>query len=218
MRPVRAPRSSNAAIITAPHRMTSIISASDIRTRVAAMAADIRRDHPDDLHLIGVLQGAFVFLADLVRAVPGEVTVDFIALSSYGPRTSSSGEIALLSDLAANIEGRAVVIVEDIVDSGTTLVSLQAHLRGRNPRSLRTACLLSKKSRRVVDVPVDYVGFEIDDRFVVGYGLDHGGRHRNLPEIVALDIAAPARVPALSQSGDQRSSPGRTNALARNDD
>jgi hypoxanthine phosphoribosyltransferase len=198
--------------------MTSIISASDIHTRVAAMGADIRRDHPGDLHLIGVLQGAFVFLADLVRTVPGEVTVDFIALSSYGARTSSSGQISLLKDLDANIEGRAVVIVEDIVDSGTTLVSLQAHLRGRNPRSLRTACLLSKKSRRLVDVPVDYVGFEIDDRFVVGYGLDHGGRHRNLPEIAALDIGAPAQVPALPQPGDQRSSPGRTNALAGNDD
>jgi hypoxanthine phosphoribosyltransferase len=182
--------------------MTSIISASDIRTRVAAMGVAIRHDHPGDLHLIGVLQGAFVFLADLVRAVPGEVTVDFIALSSYGPRTSSSGQIALLKDLDMSIERRAVVIVEDIVDSGTTLASLQAHLRGRNPSSLRTACLLSKTSRRVVDVPVDYVGFEIDDRFVVGYGLDHDGRHRNLPDIAALDIEVPARVPAVAQPVD----------------
>lgn len=167
--------------------MHVLITEAHIHERVHALAADIRRDHPEDVHLVCVLKGAFVFLSDLVRAMPGSVTIDFMALSSYGSATSSSGEVRLLKDLDVGIEGRAVVIVEDIVDSGLTLSYLQDILRARGPRSLRTACLLSKPSRRQVKVPVEYVGFDIADRFVVGYGLDHDGLHRNLPYIGALD-------------------------------
>ncbi len=163
--------------------MQTLISEEDIRARVRALAAGIRHDHPGDLHLIGVLKGAFIFLADLVRALPGTPTVDFIALSSYGKSTSSSGEVRLLKDLDSGIEGRDVVIVEDIVDSGVTLTYLQDILKARGPRTLRTACLLNKPSRRKVDVRVEYVGFDIEDRFVVGYGLDHAEQYRHLPYI-----------------------------------
>lgn len=163
--------------------MQTLFSAETIADRVRAMAAEIRRDHPDDLHLICVLKGSFIFASDLMRAIPGPVTVDFIALSSYGAGTSTSGEVRLQKDLDSGIEGRNVVIVEDIADSGLTLTYLQEMLRTRAPRSLKTACLLSKPSRRVVPVQVDYIGFEIEDRFVVGYGLDHAGVHRNLPFI-----------------------------------
>lgn len=164
-----------------------LLTEAQISTRVAAMAREIRRDAPDDLHLIAVLKGAFVFLSDLMRRMDGSLSLDFIALSSYGNRTSTSGEVRLLKDLDLPIEGRHVVVVEDIVDSGLTLAYLKDILHARGPRSLKTACLLSKPSRRQVDVHVDYVGFEIEDRFVVGYGLDHDGRYRNLPHIAALD-------------------------------
>jgi hypoxanthine phosphoribosyltransferase len=163
--------------------MQILLSAETIADRVRAMAAEIRRDHPDDLHLICVLKGSFIFASDLMRAIPGAVTVDFMALSSYGAGTSTSGEVRLQKDLDSGIEGRDVVIVEDIADSGLTLTYLQDVLRTRAPKSLKTACLLSKPSRRVVPVQVDYIGFEIEDRFVVGYGLDHAGVHRNLPYI-----------------------------------
>lgn len=167
--------------------MQTLFSADTIAARVHAMAAEIRRDHPDDLHLICVLKGSFIFASDLMRAIPGTVTVDFMALSSYGSNTSTSGEVRLLKDLDSGIEGRNVVIVEDIADSGLTLTYLQDVLRTRAPKSLKTACLLSKPSRRVVPVQVDYIGFEIEDRFVVGYGLDHAGIHRNLPYIGVVE-------------------------------
>lgn len=147
------------------------------------MAADIRRDFPDDVHLIAVLKGAFVFLSDLVRCIPGRVSLDFMATSSYAAGTTTSGEVKLVKDLDLTLDGRNVIIVEDIVDSGLTLHYLHEILRARNPRTLRTACLLSKPSRRRVDVPVEYVGFTIEDRFVVGYGLDYGEQYRNLPYI-----------------------------------
>ncbi len=152
--------------------MQTFISADDIQQRVRALAAEIARDHPDGVHFVCVLKGAFMFLADLARAIPGQVTLDFMALSSYGNSTRSSGQVQLLKDLGTGIEGRDVVIVEDIVDTGLTLTYLQDILRARAPRSLRTACLLSKPSRRQIEVKVDYVGFTIDDKFVVGYGLD----------------------------------------------
>lgn len=167
--------------------MQTLISADAIAARVQELATAIRRDHPDDLHLIAVLKGSFIFASDLMRALPGTVTIDFIAVSSYGAGTSTSGEVRLQKDLDSKIEGRAVVIVEDIADSGLTLTYLQDVLRARSPKSLRTACLLSKPSRRVVPVTVDYVGFEIEDKFVVGYGLDHDGRHRNLPFIGVVE-------------------------------
>lgn len=130
-----------------------------------------------------VLKGAFLFLADLVRAMDTDVTLDFIAVSSYGSGIRSSGEVRLVKDVDASLEGRQVVIVEDIVDTGLTLHYLQDILRRRGPRSLHTACLLSKPSRRAVDVHVDFTGFTIDDHFVVGYGLDFAERYRNLPYI-----------------------------------
>ncbi len=163
--------------------METLITADAIQNRVRAIAGDIRRDHPGGLHLVCVLKGAFIFLADLLRALPDTTTIDFVAISSYGKSTRSSGEVRLLKDLDTGLEGRDVVIVEDIVDTGLTLTYLQDILRARGPRSLRTACLLSKPSRRQVNVQVDYVGFEIEDRFVVGYGLDYAEQYRSLPFI-----------------------------------
>jgi hypoxanthine phosphoribosyltransferase len=165
-----------------------LIAQDAIAGRVAAVARDIRRDAGPEtpVHLVAVLKGAFMFLGDLMRAMDGPVTCDFIALSSYGAGATSSGEVRLLKDLDTGLEGRDVVIVEDIVDTGLTLSYLQDILRARAPKSLRTACLLSKPSRRQVDVPVEYIGFSIEDRFVVGYGLDFQERHRHLPHIAAI--------------------------------
>jgi hypoxanthine phosphoribosyltransferase len=157
-----------------------------LRNRVATMATEIRKDVPDEeLHLVCVLKGAVMFLTDLIRSMTGPVTIDFMALSSYAG-TSSSGEVRLIKDLDYGLEGRNVIIVEDIVDTGLTLHYLQEILRARNPKSLRTACLLSKPSRRKIDVQVDYIGFTIEDRFVVGYGLDYSEQYRNLPYIGVL--------------------------------
>lgn len=157
-----------------------------LRNRITSMAAEIRKDVPDEeLHLICVLKGAVMFLTDLIRSMTGPVTIDFMALSSYAG-TSSSGEVRLIKDLDYGLEGRNVIIVEDIVDTGLTLHYLQEILRARNPKSLRTACLLSKPSRRKIDVKVEYIGFTIEDRFVVGYGLDYSEQYRNLPYIGVL--------------------------------
>jgi hypoxanthine phosphoribosyltransferase len=163
-----------------------LISADQIQERVRALAGEIRRDHPDGVHLVCVLKGAFMFLADLARALQGTATMDFLALSSYGSTTKSSGQVQLLKDLDFALEGRDVVIVEDIVDTGLTLTYLQDILRARSPRTLRTVCLLSKPSRRQIEVPVEYVGFTIEDRFVVGYGLDYDEKYRNLPYIAVI--------------------------------
>jgi hypoxanthine phosphoribosyltransferase len=160
-----------------------LISEQQIQARVAEMAAEIRRDFPDEVHLIAVLKGACVFLSDLVRHIPGKVSLDFMATSSYAKGTTTSGEVKLTKDLDLTLDGRNVIIVEDIVDSGLTLHYLHEILRARNPKTLRTACLLSKPSRRQVDVPIEYVGFDIDDHFVVGYGLDYAEQYRNLPYI-----------------------------------
>ena len=167
--------------------MEVLFTADQIQRRVIALAGDIRRDHPDGLHLLAVLKGAFIFLADLVRQLDGPVSLDFVALSSYKDGTVSSGAVNVLKDAARPITGAAVVIIEDIVDSGLTLATLQQQLAGHRPRSLRTACLLDKPSRRKARVQLDYVGFTVEDRFVVGYGLDHADRYRNLPYIAALD-------------------------------
>ena len=169
-----------------PHEI--LLSAEQIQKRVAELAADIRRDFPADLHLIAVLKGAFVFLSDLVRQIPGHLSLDFMAVSSYAKGTTSSGEVRLTKDLDTSLDGRDVIIVEDIVDTGLTLTYLQDILRARNPRSLRTACLLSKPSRRQVNVKVEYIGFTIADRFVVGYGLDYAEQYRNLPHIAVVEM------------------------------
>ncbi len=167
---------------------TVLLSADTIAARIREMAAEIERDYPADaqIHLICVLKGGFVFVSDLVRCMGPRVTLDFIALSSYAKGTTSSGEVRLLKDLDAALSGRDVIIVEDIVDTGLTLAYLQEILKARGPRSLKTACLLSKPSRRKVDVTVEYIGFTIDDHFVVGYGLDFAERYRNLPYIAIL--------------------------------
>jgi hypoxanthine phosphoribosyltransferase len=167
--------------------METLIPADAIARRVHELAADVRRDHPDGVHLVCVLKGAFVFTADLARAIGDRTTIDFMAVSSYGNGSVSSGQVQVLKDLSSGIEGRDVVIVEDIVDTGLTLTYLQNILRARSPRYLRTACLLSKPSRRKVDVQVDYVGFTIEDRFVVGYGLDFAEQHRTLPFIGVIE-------------------------------
>ena len=166
--------------------MDVLIAATDIDERVKAMALEIHRDHPDGVHLICVLKGAFMFLSDLARQLPSPATLDFMAVSSYGTSTKSSGQVQVLKDLDSSVEGRDVVIVEDIVDTGLTLTYLQDIVRARAPRNLRTACLLSKPSRRKVDVKVEYIGFHIDDKFVVGYGLDYAEQYRNLPYIAVI--------------------------------
>jgi hypoxanthine phosphoribosyltransferase len=137
--------------------------------------------------LVGVLKGAVVFMADLLRAIDGPVECDFIAVSSYGPSTRSSGIVKLTQDLSASVEGRDVLVVEDIVDTGRTLDYLRRNLLTRHPRSLRICTLLDKASRREVPVELDFVGFTIPDAFVVGYGLDSAGRYRNLPYIGVLE-------------------------------
>jgi hypoxanthine phosphoribosyltransferase len=166
--------------------MNVLIGAADIHDRVEQMAQEIHRDHPDGVHLVCVLKGAFVFLSDLARQLPSTTTLDFMAVSSYGSSTKSSGQVQVLKDLDSSVEGRDVVIVEDIVDTGLTLTYLQDILRARSPRHLRTACLLSKPSRRKIEVKVEYVGFTIEDKFVVGYGLDYAGQYRNLPYIAVI--------------------------------
>ena len=163
-----------------------LLTADTIQTRVREMAAEIQRDFRNDLHMVCVLKGAFMFLSDLVRNMTCPVSMDFMALSSYAKGTTSSGEVRLIKDLDYGLEGRNVLIVEDIVDTGLTLNYLQEILRARSPRNLKTACLLSKPSRRMVDVHVEYVGFTIEDRFVVGYGLDYAEDFRHLPYVASL--------------------------------
>jgi hypoxanthine phosphoribosyltransferase len=172
--------------------MEILIDEARVAQRVKEVGATIRRDYGPDtpVHLVAVLKGAFMFLADLVRAIEGPVTCDFIAVSSYGAGKSSSGEVRLTKDLDRTLEGRDVIIVEDIVDTGLTLSYLQDILRAREPKSLRTACLLNKPSRRTVSVAVEYIGFTIEDRFVVGYGLDFDEKYRSLPYIGVLDGGA----------------------------
>jgi len=167
---------------------TVLLTEAQIRERVASLAAEIERDYPggEDIHLVAVLKGGFMFMADLVRAMSTRVSMDFMAVSSYGKGTKSSGQVMVLKDVGSSLEGRHVIIVEDIVDTGLTLHYLQDIFKARAPRSVRTACLLSKPSRRQVEVHVDYIGFTIDDHFVVGYGLDYAEKYRNLPYIAVL--------------------------------
>jgi hypoxanthine phosphoribosyltransferase len=165
-----------------------LVSAEDLQLRVRELAAEISRDYADrDLVLVGVLKGAVFFLSDLMRQLEVPVEVDFMAVASYGSATKSSGVVRILKDLDAAIEGRDVLIVEDIVDSGLTLQYLLRNLAGRNPRSLEVCALLIKPERRKVDLPTRYVGFEIPNRFAIGYGLDHAERYRNLPYVAALN-------------------------------
>jgi hypoxanthine phosphoribosyltransferase len=168
-----------------------LVTAEDLQRRVAELGEQISRDYearpPRPLLLVGVLKGAVFFLSDLMRFIDIPVEVDFMAVASYGSATDSSGVVRILKDLDASIEDRDVLIVEDIVDSGLTLQYLLRNLGSRNPRTLEVCALLTKPDRRKVDLPTRYVGFEIPDRFVVGYGLDHAERHRNLPFVAALE-------------------------------
>jgi hypoxanthine phosphoribosyltransferase len=157
---------------------------------VRQLGEEITRDYEGrELFLVGVLKGAVFFLSDLMRAIGVPCEVDFMAVASYGSATDSSGVVRILKDLDAPIEGRHVLIVEDIVDSGLTLQYLLRTLRARGPASLEVCALLTKPERRKVDLPTRYVGFEIPNRFAIGYGLDHAERFRNLPYVAAL--AAP---------------------------
>ena len=164
-----------------------LVGAEDLSRRVKELADQISRDYAGkDLLLIGVLKGAVFFVSDLMRHLDIPVEVDFMAVASYGSATRSSGVVRILKDLDAAIDGRDVLIVEDIVDSGLTLQYLLRNLAGRNPRSLEVCALLIKPERREVDLHTRYVGFEIPDKFAIGYGLDHAERYRNLPYVAAL--------------------------------
>jgi hypoxanthine phosphoribosyltransferase len=165
-----------------------LISREEIAARVVELGQSISREHGGGVPLlVGVLKGAAVFMADLIRAIPSPVAIDFMAVSSYGPATRSSGAVRLAADLSVSIEGRDVILVEDIVDSGRTIHYLRRNLETRHPRSLEVCTLLDKIERRQVEVTLDYVGFVIPDRFVVGYGFDLAGHYRGLPEIHALE-------------------------------
>jgi hypoxanthine phosphoribosyltransferase len=164
-----------------------LVSADDLQRRVRELGAEISRDYAGrDLLLIGVLKGAVFFLSDLMRHIDVPCQLDFMAVASYGSATDASGVVRILKDLDAPIEGREVLIVEDIVDSGLTLQYLLRSLGARNPATLEVCALLTKPERRKVDLPTRYVGFEIANRFAIGYGLDHAERHRNLPYVAAL--------------------------------
>ncbi len=162
------------------------IGEEEIARRVSEMAAEISRDYAGQTpHFIAVLNGAFIFMADLLRKIELPLTLDFMAVSSY-QGTESSGEVELIKDLSRPIGGRHVIIVEDIVDTGITLEYLLDYMHARKPASLKVAALLSKPSRRLRDVPVDYLGFEIENAYVYGYGLDRDQLDRNLPYITSL--------------------------------
>ncbi|HSS80094.1 MAG TPA: hypoxanthine phosphoribosyltransferase [Gaiellaceae bacterium] len=165
-----------------------LIDQETLAARVAELGAEVSADYEGrDLLLIGVLKGAVFFMADLMRHLTVPCEVDFMAISSYGDATDSSGIVRILKDLDINIEGRHVLVVEDIIDSGLTLSYLIRNLESREPATLEVCALLTKPSRREIDVPVRYVGFEIANKFVVGYGLDFAERYRNLPYVGVLD-------------------------------
>jgi len=165
-----------------------LISRDEISARVTELGEAIGRDYAGRTPvLVGVLKGAVVFTADLLRAIPMPAAMDFMAVSSYGSGTRSTGVVRLTADLSLSIEDRDVIIVEDVIDSGRTISYLRRNLATRHPRSLALCGLLDKVSRRELDVDIDYVGFVIPDEFVVGYGLDYDGRHRELPDLAVLE-------------------------------
>ncbi len=164
-----------------------LVSEGELQARIAALGAEISSDYEGrDLLLVGVLKGAVFFMADLMRKLTVPCEIDFMAISSYGAATDTSGVVRILKDLDINIAGRDVLVVEDIIDSGLTLSYLMRNLGARKPTSLEICALLTKPERREIEVPVRYVGFEIPNRFVIGYGLDFAERYRNLPYIGVL--------------------------------
>jgi hypoxanthine phosphoribosyltransferase len=167
-----------------------IIAEEQLRARIAELGTEIGRDYAgQNPVLVGVLQGAFLFMADLIRTIPIDLTTDFIGLSSYGSGTTTSGQVRMVSDLSISIEDRDVLIVEDIVDTGLTLSYLKRNLEARHPRSVRACVLADKVERRQIAVAVDYVGFTVPNVYVVGYGFDFGGVFRNLRYVAELDGA-----------------------------
>jgi hypoxanthine phosphoribosyltransferase len=166
-----------------------LIDEDRLRARIVELGEEISADYAGrDLLLLGVLKGAVFFMADLMRTLTIPCEIDFMAISSYGAQTDSSGVVRILKDLDINIEGRHVLVVEDIIDSGLTLSYLMRNLEAREPASLEVCALLTKPDRREIDVPVRYIGFEIPNRFVIGYGLDFAERYRNLPYVGVLDM------------------------------
>ncbi len=165
-----------------------LIAGAEIEATVDRLAAEIKRDYPDgDLLLISILKGSFIFTADLVRRLAFPLEVHFVQLSSYGAQMESTGKVRLVQPLHCPIEGRHVLVVEDIVDSGYTLSFLLEHLRAEKPASLRLCALADKPARRVVPVTIDYLGFTVPDKFIVGYGVDWDEKYRNLPDICVLE-------------------------------
>ncbi len=164
-----------------------LIESDALQARIAELGAEVSREYEGrDLLLVGVLKGAVFFMADLMRELTIPCEIDFMAISSYGAGTDSSGVVRILKDLDENIAGRDVLVVEDIIDSGLTLSYLMRSLKARKPASLEVCALLTKPARREIDVPVRFVGFEIPNKFVIGYGLDFDERYRNLPYVAVL--------------------------------
>lgn len=177
-----------------------MISREHIQKRIREMARQIRRDFPDEpLHLVAVLKGSVFFLTDLARQIPGNISIDFIAVSSYGDSTHSSGEVKLTRDLDSSIEGKTVILVEDILDTGMTMRYLLRVFEQRKPKRLLIAVLLDKPGRRLTTVRADYVGFTIPNEFVVGYGLDYAERYRNIPDVGVLKLGTTSPKPAKSK-------------------
>ena len=165
-----------------------LFTEEQIAQRVKELADRINRDYEgEDILLVGILKGASVFVADLMRKIEADTNIDFMSVSSYGNSTESSGSIRILKDLDVDIKGRNVLVVEDIIDSGITLKNLVETLETREPKSLKLCTLLDKPERRKADVEVDYIGFVIEDKFIVGYGIDYAERYRNLPYIAIVE-------------------------------
>ena len=164
-----------------------LLSGEQVQARVAELGAQLAADYAGrDPVLVSVLKGSIIFLADLVRAMPIPLSIDLMEVSSYGASTESSGQVRILKDLSTSIAGREVLVVEDIIDTGLTLNYLLRYLHDKGPASIRICCLLDKPARRLAPIEIDYRGFTIPDRFVIGYGLDYGERYRNLPYIGVL--------------------------------
>ncbi|HHV45103.1 MAG TPA: hypoxanthine phosphoribosyltransferase [Firmicutes bacterium] len=173
--------------MVAEENIKVLISEEALQERIKEMGAQLTADYAEgDLFIVGILKGAFIFMADLIRSIDLPLAVDFVAISSYGSGTKQTGVVRILKDLDSTIEGKDVLIVEDIIDSGLTLKYLVENLQSRKPRSLRICTLLDKPERREVEISTDYTGFVIPNLFVVGYGLDFDERYRNLPYIGVL--------------------------------
>ncbi|MCR1954954.1 hypoxanthine phosphoribosyltransferase [Clostridioides mangenotii] len=171
------------------YKITGVmLSEEEIKAKVYELAKQIEQDYKgEDVLVVGILKGASVFVADLIRCIDLDVNIDFMSVSSYGAGTATSGTVKILKDLDVDIEGKNVLVVEDIIDSGLTLSNLVATLETRKPKSLKLCTLLDKPERRTADIHVDYVGFVIDDKFIVGYGIDYDEKYRNLPYIAIVE-------------------------------